>query len=219
MLPAQFPVGSLIPNPTILRELEKDDFRASFVADHVRTRLALLIRTLREQRGWSQAELGRRLGKPQSVISRLEDPDYGKVTTQTLFEVASAFGLPLYIDMPDWADWFCLMSDMSSQNLRRDPFNSAQLEDLRYQPFVAYPTNNPASVGSQQHSTLIFTPSGVSISLESGSGANVLLLAVQNKEVSADSESVIPAFTLRGPTHKRNQDELFRQPLALVGIK
>jgi transcriptional regulator with XRE-family HTH domain len=217
MLPAQFPVGSLIPNPTILRELEKDDFRASFVADHVRTRLALMIRTLREQRGWSQAELGRRLGKPQSVISRLEDPDYGKVTTKTLFEVASAFGLPLYIDMPDWADWFCLMSDMSSQNLRRNSFNSAQLEDLRYQPFAAYPTNNLASVGSQQRSTL--TPWGGSIALQSVGGANLLLSAAQNKEVSADTESVIPAFTLRGPTHQSNQNESFRQPLALVGIK
>jgi len=201
MLPAQSPVGSSIPNPTILRELEKDDFRASFVADHVRTRLALLIRTLREQRGWSQAELGRRLGKPQSVISRLEDPDYGKVTAQTLFEVASAFGLPLYIDMPDWADWFCLMSDMSSQNLRRGPFDSTQLEVLRFQSFEASPTNNLASVGLPQNRALMFTLSGVSVPLKPISNASVpLSVSTQNKEPLGSSESVIPALALRGPS-------------------
>jgi transcriptional regulator with XRE-family HTH domain len=201
MLPAQFPVGSLIPNPTILRELDRDDFRASFVADHVRTRLALLIRTLREQRGWSQAELGRRLGKPQSVVSRLEDPDYGKATTQTLFEVASAFGLPLYVDMPDWADWFCLMSDMSSQNLRRLPFDSMQLEVLRCQPFAEYPSNNPTNVGFQQNTTLISTPSGVNVSLGFVGGASVSAsVQARSNETLEASENVIPAFPLRSPS-------------------
>jgi transcriptional regulator with XRE-family HTH domain len=122
--------SSAIPNLGFLRELQDDDRRNGFVADHLRTRVALLIRTLREQRGWSQAELGRRLGKPQSVVSRLEDPDYGKVTLNTLFEVAAAFGLPLYIDMPDWDEWFRLMSDMSSHNLRRDGFDAANLVAL-----------------------------------------------------------------------------------------
>jgi transcriptional regulator with XRE-family HTH domain len=116
-----------IPSRNFLRELEDDDFRNGFVADHLRMRIALLIRALREQRGWSQAELGRRLGKPQSVISRLEDPDYGKVTLQTLFEVAAAFGLPLFIDMPNWDEWFRLMEDMSRRNLQRDEFDFERL--------------------------------------------------------------------------------------------
>jgi transcriptional regulator with XRE-family HTH domain len=120
---------SPIPNRYFLQELQDDDFRENFVADHLRMRIALLIRALREQRGWSQAELGRRLGKPQSVISRLEDPDYGKVTLQTLFEVAAAFGLPLYIDMPNWEDWFRLMEDMSRRNLRREEFDFERLAE------------------------------------------------------------------------------------------
>ncbi len=120
---------SPIPSRSFLQELEDDDFRKDFVADHLRTRIALLIRALREQRGWSQAELGRRLGKPQSVVSRLEDPDYGKVTLQTLLEVAAAFGLPLYIDLPNWDEWFRLMEDMSRRNMKREEFNVEHLAE------------------------------------------------------------------------------------------
>jgi transcriptional regulator with XRE-family HTH domain len=118
---------SPIPSRNFLRELEDRDFRNDFVADHLRARVALLIRALREERGWSQAELGRRLGKPQSVVSRLEDPDYGKVTLQTLFELAAAFDLPLYIDLPNWEEWFHLMEDMSRANFRRKGFDVAYL--------------------------------------------------------------------------------------------
>jgi transcriptional regulator with XRE-family HTH domain len=125
------PAGySTIPSPGFIRELQDDDLRNGFMADHLRTRLALLIRTLREQRGWSQAELGHRLDKPQSVVSRLEDPDYGKVTLKTLFEVAVAFELPLYIDMPNWDEWFRLMSDMSTRNMQRQGFSSSRLVTL-----------------------------------------------------------------------------------------
>jgi hypothetical protein len=63
-------------------------------------------------------------------VSRLEDPDYGKLSSQTLFEVASAFELPLYIDMPDWNEWFRLMEDMSSRNFQRRPFDADYLSTL-----------------------------------------------------------------------------------------
>lgn len=122
--------SSPIPSPAILHEMEDDEFRDSFVADHVRMRLALLIRSLREQRGWSQAELGRRMGKPQSVVSRIEDPDYGKLSTQTVFEIAAAFKLPVYLDLPNWDEWFRLMEDMSSRTFGRRGFDAEHLIGL-----------------------------------------------------------------------------------------
>jgi len=130
--PGQSPAGySSIPPTTFLRELTNDQRRNVFVVDQVRTRLALLIRALREQRRWSQTEFGRQLGKPQSVVSRLEDPDYGKLSLQTLFEVAAAFGLPLYIDMPSWEEWFRLTSNMSNVSLERHGFDPDQLASIR----------------------------------------------------------------------------------------
>jgi transcriptional regulator with XRE-family HTH domain len=145
--PDQSHSGSLaIPDRGFLIELTNDERRAGFVADHVRTRLALLIRALREQRGWSQAQLGHRLGKPQSVVSRAEDPDY-KLSLQTLFEIAAAFQLPLYVDMPNWDEWFRLMEDMSSRNLRRRSFDIVHLSTLRNQATQTLPLTPGTIIG------------------------------------------------------------------------
>jgi transcriptional regulator with XRE-family HTH domain len=166
---------SAIPSVAFLHQLEDDERRNGFVADHVRTRLALLIRNLREQNGWSQAELGRRLGKPQSVISRLEDPDYGRLSLQTLFEVAAVFGLPLYIDMPDWDEWFRLMEDMSSQNLLRRRFDMERLVTTKIEPpaadgFIAGPLIMRGALPLQEETFFLEPSFGVAAVTTNGEG-------------------------------------------------
>jgi hypothetical protein len=115
-----------------VRQLADKEFRDEFVADQIRMRVAMLVRALREQpdRDWSQTELGNKMGKPQNVISRLEDPDYGKMTLQTLLEVAAAFDLPLWIDMPEWDDWLRKIRDVPGGSFKRCSFDA---ENLIYQ--------------------------------------------------------------------------------------
>jgi len=72
-------------------------FRDSYVYEHVRNSVPFQIRALREERGWTQGGLGEVAGKPRNVITRLEDPNYGRLTLKTLFEIASAFDVGLLV--------------------------------------------------------------------------------------------------------------------------
>lgn len=107
--------------------LSNRDYRHAYVAEHVRTWIAQQIRALREERGWSQGELGQRSGKPQSVISRLEDPDYGKLTIQTLLDISEAFDVALEVRFVDFPTFVQRSRDLSTEAMRVSSFAATSL--------------------------------------------------------------------------------------------
>ncbi|MBB3930949.1 transcriptional regulator with XRE-family HTH domain [Kaistia hirudinis] len=113
--------------------LDDKDFRTAFAADHVRSWIATQIRALREQspRKWTQAELAEKMGTRQSVISRLEDPDYGKITLATLFEIASALDVPLFVSFVGWSKWLKEMADVSREAAETESFDLASIRNER----------------------------------------------------------------------------------------
>jgi transcriptional regulator with XRE-family HTH domain len=129
------PVGSSW-SEEFVRQLDEKELRHAYMEDQVRTRVAIQIKALRDQaeRQWSQVELGRRAGKPQNVISRIENPDYGHLTLQTLFDMAGAFDLPLYIDFPEWEDWLERMKEINAKVLQRRSFELDRLVNLAQSP-------------------------------------------------------------------------------------
>lgn len=146
----------------LIRQLDEKAVRDEFVADQTRARIALLIRALREQedRQWTQAELGKRANKPQNVISRIEDQDYGKFSLQTLLEVAAAFDLPLWVDIPEWEDWFRLIGNIPGKDTSRRSFNSAALIERAQSAKNQVTTSSKSNVCYLRPSAVTVTSSG-----------------------------------------------------------
>jgi hypothetical protein len=110
------------------RKLGNKEYRDAYVSEHVRRWIAHQIRALREHpdRKWKQGELSDRMGKPQSVISRLEDPTYGKMTVQTLLEVAAAFDVALTIKFVSFPRFASETADLTQSAMQVDSFNTDQ---------------------------------------------------------------------------------------------
>lgn len=71
--------------------------RELFVAGQIKTGIPFQIRALRDKKGWTQGELGNRLGMTQTNISRLESPGYGRLNITTLQRIAAAFDVGLIV--------------------------------------------------------------------------------------------------------------------------
>jgi transcriptional regulator with XRE-family HTH domain len=125
------PRNSGFPDPKLNKELVAPGFRRGFMSETVRSGIAHQVRAMRDKRGWNQKELGDRAGKPQSVISRLEDPDYGKVNIQTLIELAEAFDVALLVKFVGFGELLAQTGDLSPEGLNApsyvdDPYLNAR---------------------------------------------------------------------------------------------
>ena len=59
--------------------------------------VAWQIRINRQNRGLSQKSLANAIGTQQSAVSRLEDPEYGGHSLETLMQIARAFDCALAV--------------------------------------------------------------------------------------------------------------------------
>lgn len=91
---AQHVLLSKSMEPTFCR-LESKRARDAFVAAELVNGIASQIRILRQQRGWSQKDLAEKLGTSQGVVSRLEDPSYGRFSIKTLLDLGSIFDVSI----------------------------------------------------------------------------------------------------------------------------
>lgn len=78
-------------------KFDNPEFRHAFVAANVKRGIASQLRALRGAERMNQTQFGELIGKPQSVVCRLENPHYGKVTVQTLIEIANDLDVGLIV--------------------------------------------------------------------------------------------------------------------------
>lgn len=116
----------------LLERLKDKLFRDSFVSAHARAGIAHQIRALRGERKWSQADLAAKVDTTQSVISRWEDPSYGKYSFQKILELASIFDVAVIVRFVSFSELLNRTEDVSSEALAatdflKDTFGKSQL--------------------------------------------------------------------------------------------
>ena len=132
-------------------------YRHAYMEEGVKAWIARQVRALREQRDWSQDDLARESGKKQSAISRIEDPDYGQLTLQTLFDLAKAYDLPLLVQFVEWQDRLYRMEDVSTEALRKEPFDGEHLAALSGQQYLASKESALTTYASSVGAAMIFS--------------------------------------------------------------
>jgi transcriptional regulator with XRE-family HTH domain len=104
--------------PNMSDEFESKEYRDAFVEANIHTGIAFQIRALRKKAEWSQSELGEKCGgKAQNVISRLEDPDYGKFSLSTLLALAKAFDVALLVKFVPFCTLRASLGNLSEEAL------------------------------------------------------------------------------------------------------
>jgi transcriptional regulator with XRE-family HTH domain len=98
--------SSLNLRAKLLCELNDQEYRRGFVEGHATDTIAFQLRALRKARDLDQREVGERLGNPklQPMISRYENPDYGRYSIKTLLELAAAFDVALIVRFAPYSE-------------------------------------------------------------------------------------------------------------------
>ena len=135
----------------IWQHLANRIFRREYVAEHARSGVAYQIKAMRDARGWSQADLAKKADKSQSNIARLEDPDYGKFSIQTLLELADAFDVWLSVQFVSFREGLRRTENLTPNALNVISYSEEKTNDL-----------NPQTVTSSAARIDIIRTSGVS---------------------------------------------------------
>lgn len=127
-----------------IKKLQDKAYRDAYVRARVRIGIPYQIRALREQRGWSQSELGRRSRKPANVINRLENPASGGNTIRTCLEMASTFDVALLVKFVPYSRFLKEFEDVSPEALEvpsfpNDPYISGVYQAQQVSTYIVRP--------------------------------------------------------------------------------
>lgn len=105
--------------------LADDEFRNSYFSRKVKLFLAAQIKALRGKT--TQVNFGREVGKPQSVVSRLEKQNVSGVNIQTLIDIAKAKKVGLLIRFVPFDEFLRYTENFSEEAISPPPFGSWML--------------------------------------------------------------------------------------------
>ena len=114
---------SVTSEEKVLSKLENSKaYREAYVNEHVKTSVPLQIRHLREQLELTQTQLAEQAKTTQTVISRLEDPNYGNLTLNSLLRIAAALDIGLLVKFVPFSRLLLEFQELSPQALSATSF-------------------------------------------------------------------------------------------------
>jgi hypothetical protein len=113
---------------SLVEKFRDKSYRDSYVASHTRRFLAHQMRKFRGE--MSQSQFADLIAKKQTVVSRLENPRYGKWTLQTLFDVASKLNVAVIVRFVDIPTFIKLSEDLSESASHPRPYDEAAADAL-----------------------------------------------------------------------------------------
>ena len=124
------------PDRKKLERLASRPYRNSYLETQVKSWIAYQFLALRNKFGLSQAQMAERTGKTQSMISRLESTEYGKVSVQTLLEVARSLDVALSIQFVSYPEFLVRARDKSEAAMQPETIEESlrTLATAEFQP-------------------------------------------------------------------------------------
>lgn len=114
---------SVISKNKLLSKLKNKEYRDSYCEDYVKSHISFQVKVLREQRGLSQKDLAKLSGTKQAAISRIEDPEYGKLNISTLLKLSSVFDVSLSVKFVPYSSFLEEYTNSSFNSMRCSSFN------------------------------------------------------------------------------------------------
>jgi transcriptional regulator with XRE-family HTH domain len=109
---------SPVPDRSDLAKFDRKAYRDGYLQSKVRGMIAYQIQALREKVGLNQTDFAEKIGKTQSVVSRLEDTEYGRVSVQTLLDIACRLDVALIVKFASYPDFLFQTRDASATALQ-----------------------------------------------------------------------------------------------------
>ena len=109
----------------IVSKLRRRQYRRAYIEANIAHGIAHQIRAIREQRGMTQSALAKRLKTSQTIVSRLEDPSYGRLTLSSLLRVSHAFAVALLVKFVSFPKFLNETADKSPRGLYADSFDES----------------------------------------------------------------------------------------------
>jgi len=112
----------------LAEKMHDKEYRDGYVAAHTRQVLAKQMREFRGDK--SQTDFADEIDKRQTIVSRLENPNYSGWSLNTLFEIASKLNVAVFVRFVDFPTFLKYSGDQSEAALHPAPYDGQQVDDF-----------------------------------------------------------------------------------------